>query len=135
MECQPVTLSNEQPTKEWVSASARTAERPAAQNGTHGKDKKNKEKTLCAVSLPMSESWCYPAGGLKTGRIQQRSGSYLEVMKTQQTESSVAVYPVRRVGSVQDFRHQDTLEQCRADYDQGPHGYPVSEVEPMPCVR
>ena len=96
LECQPVTLSNEQPTKEWVSASARTAERPAAQNGTHGKDKKNKEKTLCAVSLPMSESWCYPAGGLKTGRIQQRSGSYLEVMKTQQTESSVAVYPVRR---------------------------------------
>ncbi len=44
----------------------------------------------------MSESWCYPAGVLKTGKIQQRSGSYLEVMKTQQTESSVAVYPVRR---------------------------------------
>ena len=58
---------------------------------THGKNKKNKEKTLCAVSLPRSESWCCPAGGL-----QQRSGSYLEVMKTQQTESSVAVYPVRR---------------------------------------
>ena len=71
MECQPVTLSNEQPTKEWVSASARTAERPAAQNGTHGKDKKNKEKTLCAVSLPMSES----LAGVTRQEVSKQEGS------------------------------------------------------------
>ena len=31
--------------------------------------------------------------------------------------------------SVQDFRRQDA--KCRAEHDQGPHGYPVLEVGPM----
>ena len=47
----------------------------------------------------------------------------------ERSQSSMAVCPVRR--HCPRFQAPGYTMRCRAGHDQGPHGYPVSEVEPM----
>ena len=77
-------------------------------------------------------SWKRIKGGREEKKTRvKRSVGWLnccEVRTQKESESSVAVCPVRR----QCPRFRATgCTRCRAVHDQGPHGYPVSEVQPM----
>ena len=70
------------------------------------------------------------------GRLTEKRGLVLCVAWKSKTsawqrnvQSSVAVCPVRR--QCPRFRAPGCTKGCRAGYDQGPRGYPVSEVGPM----